>query len=786
MKRTFLAIVLLTVAIGAAGQIDYANYKMAGPFEVVARDGKFRSSKTGSERDMLAALECARTGLNAKALEIINAYAGKLQRFDGHDAPLCTIQAYDLVRAMTLLAVYQTKEWAAMVRRAILPTIDKFEADSPYANGNWGAIVNRCRMACGIFLNDSTIYNTAVDYYLHANDNGSLPKYIGPTGQCQETGRDQGHTQLGLQAMADICEMAWEKGDDLWGALDNRLMKGFEYTARYNLGYEVPFETWTDCTGLYNGWTMPGEMGRGKLWDIYQPAYNHYVGRMKLSMPYTKKVLKLQAKAERQGKSRQVQAPGVAEGVKLHQIFTYPAPEGAPLKHDYDVFIQPRGSKDWTRIDTYMAKVNAPDSASATGHRISEISYAVFDFTGDVFVRVVCRNKKFQTARVRPDYRGTIANIQNDSTVQFLLFQPENVSVEFDGNIRDNLHIFTSKPPVSRDEAERKASQEGRQFRYYPPGYYSAGDTLFVGSNTTIYLDGGAYFTGTFAINDARNVSILGRGIARPARGYEGCHVYRSENVCIDGLVCCTCPIGESRNVTLRDVRSISHPGWGDGLNVFGGCSDILFDRVFCRNSDDCTTVYATRKGFSGSVRNVRMTNSTLWADLAHPIFVGLHGAAAGPHPERPDTVEHITYENIDILCQSECQVDYQGCLAVNAGDNNLVRDILFDNIRIENIRRGSLLHVKVAFNSKYCAAPGRGVENVTFRNVRYYGQTPNLSIINGYDEQRRVRNIRFQGLKVNGRLIYDNMPGKPRWYSTADYIPAFVGNNVEQVTFEK
>ena len=48
------------------------------------------------------------------------------------------------------------------------------------------------------------------------------------------------------------------------------------------------------------------------------------------------------------------------------------------------------------------------------------------------------------------------------------------------------------------------------------------------------------------------------------------------------------------------------------------------------------------------------------------------------------------------------------------------------------------------------------------------------------------MRNIRFQGLKVNGRLIYDNMPGKPRWYSTADYIPAFVGNNVEQVTFEK
>ena len=80
-----------------------------------------------------------------------------------------------------------------------------------------------------------------------------------------------------------------------------------------------------------------------------------------------------------------------------------------------------------------MAKVNAPvDSGRPTGHRISEISYAFFDFTGDVFVRVVCKNRKYKTARIRPDYRGTIANVLNDSTVQFLLFQPENVSVEFD------------------------------------------------------------------------------------------------------------------------------------------------------------------------------------------------------------------------------------------------------------------------------------------------------------------------------------------------------------------
>ncbi len=752
-------------------------YSLEGPYEVVARDGVYRHTKGGSERDMRAAYDLTVAGDEATSVAIINAYAHTLQRFDGHDAPLCTIQAYDLLQAMILMKEHATPEWAAMVRRAILPTIDRFEAASPYANGNWGAIVNRCRMACGIFLEDSVIYRAAIDYYLHANDNGSLPKYVGETGQCQETGRDQGHVQLGLEALAQTCEMAWQQGDDLWGALNNRLMQGFEYTARYNLGHEVPFETWTDCTGLYNDWTVPGSMGRGKVWDIYRLPYCHYVKRMGLKMPYTKRILALQDKAEREGKNRMLNVPGVKEEPKLHTICTYPAPEGAPLKNDYDVFVRPRGVEEWTKIDTYMAKVNAPIGDNK--HRVTQISYALFDFTGDVFVRVVCKNRKFKSARIRPDYRGTIANVQNDSTVQFILFQPENVSVEFDGSITDNLLLFTSRPPVTEAEAEVEARRQGRQFISYAPGYYTD-KTIAVPSNTTIYLAGGAYFTGTFTIKDAENVSIIGRGIARPGDGYEGCHVHRSKNVSIDGLILNTCPIGGSDGVTLHDVRCISHPSWGDGLNVFAS-SNVLYDRVFCRTSDDCTTAYATRKGFGGSVRNVRMTNSTLWADVAHPIFIGIHG-----NSERPDSIVELVYENIDIICQSEPQVDYQGCMAINCGDNNYVKDVLFDNIRIENIHQGSLLQIKVSHNAKYCTAPGRGVENVTFRNIRYNGEQPYMSIINGYNEERKVRNITFEGLKINGRPIYDNMSGKPRWYQTADFVPIYIGNHVEGVVFKQ
>ncbi len=756
-------------------------YQMAGPYEVVARDGEFRKAKGGSERDMWQAWRCAQQGDKATALNIINAYARTLQRFDGHDAPLCTIQAYWLLRAMTLSKAHQTPEWAAMVRRTILPVLDKFEADSPYANGNWGHIVNRCRMAAAIFLEDKALYQHAIDIYLHANDNGSLPNYVGPSGQCQETGRDQAHVQLGLGALCDICEMAWAQGDDLWGALDNRLMKGLEYTARYNLGHDVPFETWQDCTGLYCDWTEPGAMQRGRIRCIYDAAYKHYTTVKGLKMPYTKKLLELQRKAERRGEiirdpeADRFDVKGVKEGVRLHRLFAYPAPEGAPLKHDYDVFVQALGSREWTKIDTYMAKVNAP--AGDSKHRQSEISYAWFDFTGSVKVRVVTKNKKYRNVRVRPDYRGVIANQQNDSTVQFLLFQPENLSVEFDGDITNNLLLFTSKPVIAKEEAERQAKAEGRRFTYYAPGLYTQ-DTLRVASNTTVYLAPGAYFTGTFAIEDAHDVQILGRGIARPRSGYEGCHVHRSQRVLIDGLTVNTCPVGGSDGVTLREVKSISHPGWGDGLNVFAS-QNVLYERVFCRNSDDCTTAYATRKGFSGNCRNVTMRNATLWADVAHPIFIGIHG-----NSERGDTIENLRYENIDILCQSEPQVDYQGCMAINCGDNNLVRNVTFENIRVEQIHQGSLLQVKIGYNQKYCTAPGRGIEGVRFRNIRYNGTQPYLSVINGYSEERKVKDITFEGLKINGRRLYDKMKDKPAWYATGDYIPMYVGNHVENVVF--
>ena len=134
-------------------------------------------------------------------------------------------------------------------------------------------------MAIGIFCNDRDIFQQAVDYYYTGSGNGAIAHYIiNETGQCQESGRDQQHTQLGLAHLAEACQIAWNQGLDLYNAADNRLCKGFEYTAKYNLGFEVPFVNHIDTTGKYRHTKISRRDERFRpIWEI---VWNHYHNRM--------------------------------------------------------------------------------------------------------------------------------------------------------------------------------------------------------------------------------------------------------------------------------------------------------------------------------------------------------------------------------------------------------------------------------------------------------------------------------------------------------------------------
>lgn len=457
---------------------------------------------------------------------------------------------------------------------------------------------------------------------------------------------------------------------------------------------------------------------------------------------------------------------------KENQLQTWPAPEGAVIKNDFEVQVSSDG-RNWKDVPTYMVKV---DEVIGGKHHFEEASMAYFDFEGKVFVKVKSLSAHVQSARIRP-LSYDIENKVKKDCISFQLTNPANLSIEVNGDIFHNLHLFAN--PIDKN---RPTDLSDPDLIYFGPGYHKIEGRhgMRIGSGKTVYIDGGAVVDGTIHIADAENVKVLGRGIIRPSADAAGIRISRSRNVYVEGVITTQLPTGGSDGVTIRNVKSISHYGWGDGMNVFAS-SNVLFDGVFCRNSDDCTTVYATRKGYSGSSRHITMQNSTLWADVAHPIFIGIHGNAEGP-----DTIEDCTYRNIDILDHKEKQIDYQGCLAINGGDNNIIRNILFENIRIEDFREGQLVNLRIFYNDKYCKAPGQCIENVTFRNVSYNGSNALTSIICGYSPERKVSGIVFENLRINGVPIYETMPGKPAWYKTGDMAGIWIGEHAENVKFIK
>ncbi len=467
------------------------------------------------------------------------------------------------------------------------------------------------------------------------------------------------------------------------------------------------------------------------------------------------------------------------------RVVTYPIPEGVEQKDDFEVMVRAAGSSEWMPVGTYMVKV---DEVRDTKHHVEKASLAYFDFEGEVEVSVTSRNGAIESGRVRPLSYGIIPEV-SDSTMTFRLDSPRNLSVEVNGDIFHNLHLFAGSvdkndplygiAPQKRNAALKRLKKDGN-FIYFAPGVHHLPDGhLNVPSGATVYVAGGAVVYGCIRAVDVHDVKILGRGRVHPEEKGAGLQITNSRNVMVEGLISTQCPTGGSDNVTIRNVKVISSYGWGDGLNVFAS-NNVLFDGVFCRTSDDCTTVYGTRFQFTGGCRNITMQNSTLWADVAHPIFIGIHG-----NVERPEILEDLNYINIDILDHKEKQLDYQGCLAINAGDENLIRNVRFENIRIEDFRQGQLVNLRIFYNKKYCKAPGRGIENILFKDITYNGGNAELSMIIGYDRDRMVRNVRFENLVINGEHIRDNMPGKPSWYKTGDMARIYVGEHTDNITFE-
>ena len=184
-------------------------------------------------------------------------------------------------------------------------------------------------------------------------------------------------------------------------------------------------------------------------------------------------------------------------------LATWKAPAGVALNSDFTVKVRLQDGV-WHTLSSYLIKV---DEVRDTRHYVENASMAIFDFTGKVEVAVTYNLGEVQTqksvlSRMISHFRSMVI------TVTFTLEHPRNLSVEVNGDIFHNFHLFTGSPERTIPD------KDNPEVIYFGPGIHTVKNgELRVPSGKTVYLAGGAVLMGRVLIENVHDVKLLGRGI---------------------------------------------------------------------------------------------------------------------------------------------------------------------------------------------------------------------------------------------------------------------------------
>ena len=99
--------------------------------------------------------------------------------------------------------------------------------------------------------------------------------YIYKNGQCEESCRDQAHCMYGLFQMVALAEIFWNQGDDLYGALDDRILLGLEWSLRYTLSdWEPSGYTDNENEATFENGIFYKARTRNSRWTAFKQSFH--------------------------------------------------------------------------------------------------------------------------------------------------------------------------------------------------------------------------------------------------------------------------------------------------------------------------------------------------------------------------------------------------------------------------------------------------------------------------------------------------------------------------------
>ena len=314
---------------------DYGNFSHAATDAKLAYELALRYQLKGSTAAATAAVNILNDwATTCKGVLRLDGYTNNIP--DPNEYLLC-IQAYQFANAAELLRDYTG--WAAddftAFKSWMRETFGKLAyefLETHHGNTNalhywlnWDLAALTAMYSVGVLCDDKALVDYALDYVNNGTGTGNKTNAIIAThsdpdsgetlAQCQESGRDQGHSTLDVTLLGVLCRMAQSQDTDLWTPY--KALEMAEYVGKYNLkdaaGNFIYAESKVPFTAYNNGevnHTAISADGRGTVrpsWELFHA----YARNNSKSDIYTKQWVDYM---------RQQNAYGEAEGTSTDEL----------------------------------------------------------------------------------------------------------------------------------------------------------------------------------------------------------------------------------------------------------------------------------------------------------------------------------------------------------------------------------------------------------------------------------------------------------------------------------
>lgn len=384
-----------------------------------------------------------------------------------------------------------------------------------------------------------------------------------------------------------------------------------------------------------------------------------------------------------------------------------------------------------------------------------------FDFEGRVRLEITMPGleKRVESAQVLPSAAGIVPEVA-DGVVSFLITEPGQYTVVFNGSVNKALHIFAN--PLETNVPD----PDDPNVLYIGPGEWVM-DAISLTDGQTLYISGGAVLHSIISVANAKNVTIRGRGMIDgsdyPAWNQPGSYsrvpidLNHAKDVSIEGICvvnsnCWNVNSYSSKNVTIDNVKIISGRQNGDGF-TFQSCTNHVVTNSFVRSWDDSLVI----KNYSGSTKGITFRNIQVWTDLAQSMEIGYEtdkGLTLDPE------ISDVLFEQITVLYNFHKPV-----ISIHNSDDAYVHDIVYRDIVVENaMMQGDngynkeLIEMTLA-NSAWSTVRDEfgSIDNVLIDGLTVLntanGKVP-ASRMAGHDEDHMITNVTLRNVTILGKPI--------------------------------